>query len=335
MSKFLSRNRPLWSLDRPRPDPLVPEVPLAVDPSAVHRAGTFPDAGPSPWLDRPDARDAIAGAKRAGRITAHEADFCRKWSRDGYVVAEKLFDDTFLDYVWGEYEAAIASGVLTPPDERQFEGDRLPGRTLNPHFSVPAIEEMMDDPTMVHIIELLLGVRSTAFQSISGHKASQQAVHSDSIHMTTYPPGHLIAMWIAFEDIDPGSGPLVFYPTSHRLPYLYSEDVGIEASADRIPDYRQFDEKYTPAIYRKIEEADLQPRYFHAKRGDVLFWHANLLHGGSERTDWTKSRKALVFHYFGAGCICYHDLSGGIAWIHTGLPGRPPVAIGEPGQVST
>ena len=47
-----------------------------------------------------------------------------------------------------------------------------------------------------------------------------------------------------------------------------------------------------------------------AKKGDVLLWHANLLHGAEVRRDLTLSRKALVCHYFAEGVDCYHDLSG-------------------------
>jgi ectoine hydroxylase-related dioxygenase (phytanoyl-CoA dioxygenase family) len=83
--------------------------------------------------------------------------------------------------------------------------------------------------------------------------------------------------------------------------------------------YREFEAKYTPTIAGLIESEHLRPSYFHAKRGDVLFWHANLLHGGSARTDFSQTRKALVFHFFAEGCICYHDLRGQLAWAN----GRP------------
>ena len=41
--------------------------------------------------------------------------------------------------------------------------------------------------------------------------------------------------------------------------------------------------------------------------GDVLFWHANLLHGGSPRKNLALSRKALVCHHFAKGAVTYHD----------------------------
>ena len=147
------------------------------------------------------------------------------------------------------------------------------------------------------------------FQTISSHKGSQQLPHSDSIHMTTYPIGYLSACWIAFEDIHPDSGPLVYYPGSHRLPYIFSQDVGIGEEDYRKSGSASYHEKYEPRIQEVLAQQEIQPQYFHARKGDVLFWHANLIHGGSPRRDVRHSRRALVNHYFVEGAICYHDLS--------------------------
>jgi hypothetical protein len=84
--------------------------------------------------------------------------------------------------------------------------------------------------------------------------------------------------------------------------------------------YAQMEALYNPALMKAVEQGGFAPAYFHAKKGDVLFWHANLAHGGSARRDFTVSRKAFVFHYFAEGCICYHDLSGNPSWVHFGRP---------------
>ena len=49
---------------------------------------------------------------------------------------------------------------------------------------------------------------------------SEQAAHSDSIHMTTHPLGYMTAAWIALEEMTPDNGPLIYHPGSHKLPYL-------------------------------------------------------------------------------------------------------------------
>jgi hypothetical protein len=306
---------PKWNTERTE-QPVNPEVPVALTGVESFRSEWFPRAGPRPWLDRPDADAAISRRERIGEITPFEAALCRKWSRDGYVIVEKMFADEMLDYVWSAYDGAIDRGVLKPPPEIQFPGDKTPGRLLDPHLSVPEIADLMHDQNLGHVVNMLLGAESAPFQSISGHKASQQAIHGDSIHMTTYPEGYLVAMWIAFEDIHPGSGPLEFYPGSHRLPTVYSADVGIPEEAFKARGYRDFDDKYTPAIREVIATRGLEARHFHAGKGDVLFWHANLLHGGSARTDFLHTRRALVFHFFAKGCICYHDLAASVSRVH-------------------
>ena len=133
--------------------------------------------------------------------------------------------------------------------------------------------------------------------------------------MTTYPVGYLAANWIAFEDIADDSGPLEYYPGSHKLPYLFSKDVGITFE-EAASGYAAYHEKYEPAVAREIAENHLKPEYFLAQKGDVLIWHANLLHGGSRRRSAERSRKALVCHFFAEGCVCYHDYVGSLSYLH-------------------
>ena len=272
------------------------------------RAEHFPYAGPFPWLDLPNASERIDEKLRDGEITAEEGEQCRYWSERGYIILEGLIADSVLDDVWSEYEKAIASGKILPPTEPACEGDPYPGRFLNPHKKSGAFCQILKHPRLLNWLELLTEREPKPLQTITSHKGSQQGVHSDSIHMTTYPLGYLTAAWIAFEDIHPDSGPLVYYPGSHKLPYVFSKDVGLDSVEFERSGYAPYQEKYEPFIRRVIESGELEPSYFHARKGDVLIWHANLLHGGSPRKNMQLSRKALVCHFFVKGAFVYHDL---------------------------
>jgi ectoine hydroxylase-related dioxygenase (phytanoyl-CoA dioxygenase family) len=218
-----------------------------------------------------------------------------------------------LDEVWITYQKAIDDGTIQLQPEQTSPEDPWPGRCLDPHLKVPEICRVMRHPEILRWIRLLMDRPPAPFQTITCHKGSQQGVHSDSIHMTTYPLGYLTAAWIAFEDIHPDSGPLVYYPGSHHLPYLFSRDLGIDENNFREHGYKAYLELYEPRIQEVIREHALEPRHFMAKKGDVLIWHANLLHGGSLRGNPRLSRKALVCHYFVEGTVCYHDLSANVA----------------------
>jgi ectoine hydroxylase-related dioxygenase (phytanoyl-CoA dioxygenase family) len=288
--------------------PVVPERPLAGAAVPRFRAGAFPDAGPRPWLDRPGAAAAIEARRARGELTATEAAFARSWLRDGVVEIPAFFDEQRIDAAWDAYERALAERRVTP-DAEPTAADPLPGRTLNAHFAVPEIGAMLHDAGVMEIVSVLLGAQALPFQTIIGHKASEQRAHSDAIHMTTYPLGYLAASWLALEDIAPDSGPLVYYPGSHRLPYVFADDVAISTDDFRDAGYGPYAQRYEPRIAALIEEHGLQPRTFAPRKGDVLLWHGNLLHGGAPRARIGTSRRALVCHYFAEGCVTYHDLA--------------------------
>ncbi len=216
------------------------------------RAEHFPYAGPYPWLDRPDALDRIDEKLNRGELTEAEAEQCRCWSQHGYIIIPKLFDDATLDTVWSAYEKAIASGRIRLQPEPAGEGDPYPGRFLQPHKKSAAFCRILKHAELLRWIRLLMEREPKPLQTIMSHKGSQQGVHSDSIHMTTYPLGYLSAAWIAFEDIHPDCGPLVYYPGSHKLPYVFSKDVGLGEFDLKREGYGPYHQKYEPYIQELI-----------------------------------------------------------------------------------
>lgn len=288
---------------------LFAEKPLNTAKLAAFRAEHFPYSGPYPWLDQPDAAERIERKLRSGALNRSEAEQCRFWSENGYIILPGLIEDAVLDTVWESYEHAIAAGKIRLPAEPGGEGDPHPGRFLNPHKKAGDFCRVLKHAELARWIRILMEREPKPLQTIASHKGSQQGVHSDSIHMTTYPIGYLSAAWIAFEDIHPDSGPLVYYPGSHRLPYVFSRDVGIGEDDLKREGYGSYHERYEPHIRKLIEENRLEAHYFHARKGDVLIWHANLLHGGSARGNLQLTRKALVCHFFVKGAFVYHDLA--------------------------
>jgi len=273
------------------------------------RAENFPYAGPYPWLDRPDAFERIDEKLQQGQLTAEEAGQCRLWSTNGYIVLNKLIDDHTLDIVWSAYQKAVASGRIHLEPEPAGDNDPHPGRFLNPHKKSASFCRILKHAGLLRWIRLLMEREPKVLQTIASHKGSQQGTHSDSIHMTTYPLGYLSAAWIAFEDISPDCGPLVYYPGSHKLPYVFSKDVGLGEFDLKREGYGPYHQKYEPYIQDLIAGHHLEPHYFHAQKGDVLLWHANLLHGGSLRKNLQLSRRSVVCHFFVKGSFVYHDLA--------------------------
>lgn len=286
------------------------DEPVDLDAIRDYKLESFPPSGPLPWLDREDAETLIEGKSARGEISDDQARRCREWARDGFLVLEKFFDSAALDAIWEAYEAAVREGRPALQPEEPAPGDPFPSRSLDAHLSVPEVDALLHNEGLKAWMRLLFAREPVPFQTLVSHKGSEQREHSDAIHMTTYPVGYLTAAWIAFEDIRPDCGPIVYYPGSHRLPYLSSGALGIPPGDFRRRGYAAYFEKYEPAIQRLIAQNRLTQSVFLPKKGDVLFWHGNLIHAGSPRKDLSLSRKAVVLHYFARGAVCYHDLSG-------------------------
>ncbi len=169
------------------------------------------------------------------------------------------------------------------------------------------IKKMGEDKVLLTILNYLLKENTTLFQSINFKTGSNQKTHSDAIHMSTFPRGKMIAVWVALEDMTIENGPLHYYPGSHRLPYVMNEDFGNVGSRFWLGSKSYFD--YEDKIQEIIDQNGLEKKIFLASKGDILIWHANILHGGEKVIDSESTRKSVVFHYYADRCIAFHEIT--------------------------
>jgi Phytanoyl-CoA dioxygenase (PhyH) len=295
-------------------------IPSDIAPDKV-RAEMFPQIGPMAWLDREDREELIAASEASGYLTEYGAQLCRRFARDGYCVIEGAVSEEDCDRAWHAFDGWARSH---PEIVGPMPAKVLPefGRQVNIHRLVPEMRELMHHPIITEAIDMLLGFKCIPFQTIPSYFGSQQLAHSDAIHMATFPLGLLAASWIALEDITADCGPLFYHPHSHRLPYLFSEELGISADAARTG-YQAYRDVYEPAIAARVKKNAFDRPHFVAKKGDALVWHHNLIHGGSAVTNPNSTRKSLVCHYYADVALCYHDLGALISDVDSELDAMP------------
>jgi phytanoyl-CoA hydroxylase len=148
------------------------------------------------------------------------------------------------------------------------------------------------DGALVKALGALLGETVALASSANFARGSSQPRHIDTLYMTPRTPHSLIAAWIAFEDIHPASGPLVYFPGSHRIPLYTFNDATHHASRGEIADWFDY-------IDVQLRLRGLRERTLLARKGDVFISHADLVHGGSSIADRKRTRGSLVCHYFG------------------------------------
>ena len=121
------------------------------------------------------------------------------------------------------------------------------------------------------------------WQNMLFDKSTGTVDHIDSWYLDTNPFGHLIAAWVALEDIDGRGGSFHIYPKSHLDPDKNWRN--INSHDEFLAWSNNLSSKHTK------KEALL-------KKGDVLFWHPLLIHGSTNQLIDGASRKSLTAHYY-------------------------------------
>jgi ectoine hydroxylase-related dioxygenase (phytanoyl-CoA dioxygenase family) len=281
-------------LGRTRPVGPTPQAPLPLD-DLPSRFGGF-------WTDTASRDMRCQQLVDAGEVTTDEAERLRFWIANGYVVIPAALDDAAVARVQRAIDDAIDRGTrqMTWWDadgkhQEPARRDRLAAaeaKVIDVHAHVQEVQQAIFAPAIARFLELVMRSRAVAFQTLYFEHGSEQGVHQDTAFVYVDPPLEFMASWIALEDIQAGSGELVYFPGSHRLPdMLFGQPPGKAllpgdpAGAD-----------YSARLAERCEAAGLRLEPFRPRRGDTLIWAADLVHGGSPRLQ-PLTRRSLVTHY--------------------------------------
>lgn len=250
------------------------------------------------FLDVKDSRDELPKMEGFQELPESWKDSLLGWSENGYAVLDGFFEAEIIDKANETLEK-----LKTDPKTIWQHGKRIMFAIHQSDY----LFNMGTDTKLIKILNMLMGKKVELFQSLNFFEGSQQRAHSDSIHMTTFPYGNLIATWVALEDLTEDCGPLFYYPGSHKLPYVMNGDFDNIGTKFKLGNKTYGD--YEDRIEALIQENGLQKKLFVAKKGDLLIWHANLLHGGEPITKEGSTRKSMALHYYAENAICYHEIT--------------------------
>ena len=271
-------------------------------------------AMPSPfgglWPDLPNAEDIIQGKLETGQITRRQADRLRCWVRDGYVILEGAIPPSTVDKAALDLDRAYAGGfpelkfechTIAPEHITwQPEMNPHPAKALDiHHFSAP-IRDLMFADAISDFLGLIFDAKAFASQTLGFLRGSAQEGHQDSAYVAYTIPRQFAASWVALEDVTIGAGELFYYPGSHRFPeFTYKSSYKSVYEAQRITGDTALQvqvEHHVKSLEEHATRLGIAKTAFPAKKGDVLIWHADLVHGGNPVSQAT-TRKSIVTHY--------------------------------------
>lgn len=257
------------------------------------------------WVDRLDAHDVLDAKLARGDVTEADSKVLAKYIDDGYVVLPNATEESVIDEYLELFEAAWDAPPYTIfmhwnrhviPIDRGHYNDVTKVSDLHCYFARAG--ELIFPPPVLRFLTQIYERPPVVFQTMTMRKGSQETLHIDTGPLTLTEPMTMAASWVALEDVKPRSGEFQFVPGTHRLPELlhYGTDKGHHG------DYREYNAILEETL-KRAKERGLKTETFMAKKGDVLIWHADLMHGGAPIQDLTRTRESLAAHFMPLGVM--------------------------------
>jgi len=233
------------------------------------------------------------------------------WEAEGFIVLKSFFPadrvqplNELVDRLWNDRRRKDNPLVIDvfdgmPEGRRIFfknspdESRAYPYKLNDLYLEYAQVRELVLDARLTRVLHDLLGGVPMVCNTLNFEWGPQQEDHFDTFYMPPREPNRMVAAWIALEDVSPDAGPLRYYPGSHKIPPFLFSHGKTDAIPSELPNFRKY-------IAHELERRGLRPGMFVAQTGDVLVWHAQLLHGGYPIRDSHRTRKTLVAHYFRA-----------------------------------
>lgn len=233
----------------------------------------------------------------------------QQWEDNGYLLLSGFYNDAQIDQIndlvdtlWKRKrtlgpEYVIDIFIGTDREKRVYfcdapkEARKFPYKLNDLFLSSEYIRAIVSGQEIVPILSELLTGTPLICNSLSLEFGSQQEYHFDTFYMPSPTANKMVASWIALEKATPNSGPLSYYPGSHKIPPYFFSDGRTNVILEEMDDCKAY-------VKEEIEKRGLKPETLLAEKGDVLIWHSQLYHGGLEILDKKRTRKSLVTHYF-------------------------------------
>jgi hypothetical protein len=289
-----------------------------------------------PWFDHPDALSTLERRRKHEGLSDGDFEALRHWVDHGYIVTRDLVPVSDvdgmlkdLDDVWTT--STPIEGLII--DNLRLRSEDPPGL---PHSKLVTVDQatkekvkresnwrihefisysesarrIFQNAKLARLCSLILGGEARPSYTINFTFGSSQDLHQDTAVFSISPMNHIVGAWLACEDIHPDSGPLVFYPGSHKESLFPGFDNYPQTTLKTCP------KEMMGEYYRHLENVArrYERKTFIAKKGEWFLWHGMIIHGGDKIQNRELTRRSYVCHYIPPGMNKELEIHGPFNW---------------------
>ena len=223
---------------------------------------------------------------------------------NGYAIFNSGVKNQLIDNINEDISEAISKGEIKK-NPKIYHYNKFPRIVEAWRFS-RNVSRLALNLKLKKILRFLYDSKPLPFSTINFIGGTEQPIHSDYIHFGSLPHKYLAGAWIALEDINNNNGPLSIIPKSHKLPLVDYQDLKISKPTDMLKLEKNY-RVYEKFIKNLIEVKKLKSKKLNIKKGEIIIWAANLLHGGTKMINKKLTRKSQVVHFhFDKGELFYN-----------------------------
>lgn len=242
-----------------------------------------------PWFESPFFYQ-ILKSKKKHIFNKYAIDMHEK----GYCVLDLNLTDSFINNINQDIEQSLNNGEFKT-NPKIYHYNKYP-RIVEAWKYSKNVAKLANNIILKKFLNFLYDSKPLPFSTINFIGGSEQPFHSDYIHFGSLPHKYLVGAWVALEDTHKKNGPLTVVPGSHKLSLIDYQDLK-RKRASNVKELEKNYRVYEEYIRNIIKYKKLKIKELYIKKGQVIIWAANLLHGGVKMKSYKFTRKSQVIHF--------------------------------------
>ena len=243
-----------------------------------------------PWFESPFFYQLLKEKKVNNNLKKIATDMHEK----GYTIIDLKLSDVFINSINKDISKALQKGDIKK-NPKIYHYNKFP-RIVEAWKYSKNVARLANNKELKKVLKFLYDSKPLPFSTINFIGGTEQPFHSDYIHFGSLPHKYLVGAWVALEKTNKYNGALSVIPGSHKFPLIDYQDLKQKKPLNIIELEKNY-RVYENYIKQLIKLKKLKPKELYLKKGEVILWAANLLHGGSNVKNKKLTRRSQVIHF--------------------------------------